>query len=86
MKDLILITHANIGGAMLPTVDGRYIHGRLGIDTKFADWMPRRNGELELVENVDYRLLKNEKPENSGYQTRIDYPSGPPRGFPPDRA
>ena len=74
MNDLITITHANIGGAMMPTVDGRYIHGRLGIDTDFRHWIKRRIESEDLVENVDYTVVIFDRPEiTNNLSPRIDY-------------
>jgi anti-repressor protein len=53
-------------------VNMRELHGWLGIETRFNDWINRRIEQYGFSENEDFVLLKNEYGENTGFQAK-DY-------------
>ena len=60
MNDLIIIP-GSISGQPVPTIDARHLHDRLGVQTEFKDWMPRRIEQLNLKNGNDFEvLLKSE--------------------------
>ena len=73
MNDLIPITQADMGGALMPAVDGRYLHGRLEIQTDFRYWGPRRIEQLDLKIGKDYAVSVNSDRNPSGGRPAQDY-------------
>ena len=63
------------------TVSARLLHEKLGIETKFADWIKRmigygfeENKDFTVLKNGDNAILKNENGRNkNGQFTSIDY-------------
>ena len=53
MDDLIPITLTSIGGVLVPTVDARWLHSELEVQTDFCNWMPRRIEQLGLKNGND---------------------------------
>ncbi len=55
-------------------VSARELHAKLGVATKFTDWIKRRIEMYKFAENSEWIALPtNEKPENKGFQTAIEY-------------
>ena len=73
MNDLITITHANIGGATLPTVGARYLHGRLEVQTDFRHWFPRRTDQCDLKIGNDFAVSDNFDRNPLGGRPTQDY-------------
>ena len=73
MDDLILVTHANIGGATLPTVGARYLHGRLEVQTDFRHWFPRRTDQCDLKIGNDFAVSDNFDRNPMGGRPTKDY-------------
>jgi anti-repressor protein len=46
-----------------PSVDARSLHGWLGVESKFADWMPRVISGANLSQDLDFSIILN--PENN---------------------
>ena len=78
VKELIEI-RTNKNG--IQTVSARLLHEKLGIETKFADWIKRmigygfeENKDFTVVKNGDGTVLKNENGRNeNGQFISIDY-------------
>ena len=55
-------------------VNARELWARLGVATRFSDWIKRRIEMYAFAENTEWIALPiNEKRENKGFQTAIDY-------------
>ena len=77
MKELVKITKNNGKRA----VSARELHKKLKTGTRFNDWIKRRIKQYDLIEGVDYVLLKNEylgnqaltKSEKRAFNISLDY-------------
>lgn len=56
-NSIIQITSSEISGEAVQGVNARELHGFLGVDTRFNDWLSRRIEEYEFVENKDFVLV-----------------------------
>ena len=55
-------------------VNARELWEKLGVATRFNDWIKRRIAMYDFAENSEWITLpKSEKPENKGFQEPIDY-------------
>jgi phage anti-repressor protein len=55
-------------------VNARELWEKLEVKTKFADWIKRRIEMYTFAENTEWIALPiSEKPENKGFQEKIDY-------------
>lgn len=55
-------------------VNARELWERLGVKTRFADWIKRRIEMYAFAKNTEWIALPiTEKPENKGFQEKIDY-------------
>ena len=64
----------NIGDDEVNAVNARELWARLGVATRFSDWIKRRIEMYAFAENTEWIALPiNEKRENKGFQTAIDY-------------
>jgi phage anti-repressor protein len=61
-----------IGGDDVNAVNARELWEKLGVVTKFADWVKRRIDEYGFKNDFDFCVLKNENGESSGFQP-IEY-------------
>lgn len=69
MNDLISVTYDNDR----PTISGRELHEKLGIKTKYADWMPRMC-EYGFEEGEDFQTcFSNLGSEKHGGQNKVDH-------------
>ncbi len=63
-----------IGGEDVNAVNARELWAKLDVKTKFADWIKRRIEMYAFAENTEWIALPiSEKPENKGFQEKIDY-------------
>jgi phage anti-repressor protein len=53
------------------SVDGKRLHQWLGVGARFNMWVARRIKSLELVEGVDFILLRNEQNEINEFRVTI---------------
>ena len=56
-NSIIQITSSKISGETVQGVNARELHGFLGVDTRFNDWLSRRIEEYEFVEGKDFVLI-----------------------------
>lgn len=54
MNQLIPITTASIGGAVVNAVDARILHTFLGVKSEFRNWIKNRIRDFGFVENEDF--------------------------------
>ena len=64
MNELVNITKATINSEEVNAVNARELHKKLGVQTLFKDWMPRRIEEYGFEEGRDFTVLKNELGRN----------------------
>lgn len=73
---LIPIADANIGGALIRTVNARELHAFLGVGKHFRDWIKERIEQYGFVENQDYVIAAQNGAAidgNRGGHNRVDY-------------
>lgn len=68
MNELINITKTTINDEEVNAVNARELHDKLGVKTRFKDWMPRRIDEYGFEEGRDFTVLKNERGRNGQFQ------------------
>ena len=71
--DLIAITQHAFGPELLPTVNGRDLHGFLEARRDFSNWMKDRIQQYGFEADRDYLLAKFGEQLKSGTKYRIDY-------------
>jgi anti-repressor protein len=61
MNEIIIVNY----DGEVPTVSGRLLHERLGVETRYNDWFPRMC-EYGFEEGVNFNILKNERVQIEG--------------------
>ena len=68
MNEIINITKTTINNEEINAVNARELHDRLGVKTRFNDWMQRRINEYGFEDGVDFTVLKNEYGKNGQFK------------------
>jgi anti-repressor protein len=65
MQDLIQINNGVVGQETIQTVNARELHGFLGNQKQYADWIKDRIAKYGFIDGIDYTTfsLKSEKPQ-----------------------
>lgn len=71
--EIIPLTQASLGGEHVPAVDGRELHGKLGIRRDYTTWMRHQIRRAQLVEGQDYLLTTKGEKLPSGTKNRSEY-------------
>jgi phage anti-repressor protein len=51
------VTHGMVGGVQCEVVDGRELCEKLGVNTRFNDWIPERVKSLNLLKNQEFETF-----------------------------
>ena len=73
MNELIKLQPQTINGNAIETVSARELHAFLGSKRQFTDWIKKRIGDYDFVENQDFISFHKKMERVVGGTVRIEY-------------